>query len=73
MNSITNNISKMLNVTTSDMPIYVAGDDDLVRDIKNGWPAREVKLVERSAWHCDGKGMLITADKNFYINFGEVS
>lgn len=69
MNSITNRISTILSIVTSDMPIYVAGDDKLYGDIKRGWEKRDVSLVSVNMQTLDKRGLLIIDDDTFFIKY----
>lgn len=69
MSEITNNISKMLALTTTDMPVYVVGDAPLAEKIRSGWPTRNVSIVPMGVKDVDCRGLVIIDSDTFFVKF----
>lgn len=69
MSKITNRIAKVLSVVSSDLPIYVAGDEELVSDIRNGWPNRRVEQVASYTRSLEERGLLIAKDDYYVVKY----
>lgn len=69
MSRVTSEVSKIISITTSDMPIYVVGDEELYKDIKRGWSNREVNEVPFEVTDILGRGLLIMSDKEFLVKY----
>lgn len=70
MSKITNNVSKMMSVATSDMPVYVVNNEELYNALKNGWEKRDIQLCTEMP--IIRKGLVIIDDiGTFMIKFEE--
>ena len=70
MNLITSKISRMLSITTRDMPVYVVENIKLSEDIRRGWSPREVRTISEKDIDVNARGLTIINDNSFIVNYG---